>query len=519
MALSDGLRMELMLELSGLSWQEVLVVKACATTKDFEGVAKVLTSTQESIWGRDQRTFTPQSYGKSGKGYGGSKGSQSGNGSFKTAYNAYPDEEGYGEYEEYQEEYYEEDAPYVGLLGGIEEHIAEQHASHADNPPEASVRMLRCQFRGLTWSPFLTVTSILGHTWGTLWCCRVIRVLNAKVPFPKRKPKIEAKITFPKRKPKIGVKITLPKRKPKIGAKITFPKRKPKIGAKITVPKRKPKIGSKMRFPKQKPKIGAKITFPKWKPKSGAETLPKWKPKSGAEKTPQMEAQKWSRKNLPIPPQPSRFMICTDDDMFRGNPKEQTPKTESTDCNTSSSDESRMAKPVKADLSNDDSKHAETPLKGMIIKEETRDLLPVGLTARDPDGSNPFEIVLDSDPDVEVHEHGPIAIHPNERVTMGRTHRKAVLDGISNLNKHDTMIQSGLGLISNPSHDSKTVVFTSHPFVFLQESGQPLIDVIDVGVGASDLDPEFDPKDFCNLLDGYQNIVSLPLGTIALMIH
>ena len=42
MSLSDGLRMELMLELSGLSRQEVLVVKACAATKDFEGVAKVL---------------------------------------------------------------------------------------------------------------------------------------------------------------------------------------------------------------------------------------------------------------------------------------------------------------------------------------------------------------------------------------------------------------------------------------------------------------------------------------------
>ena len=162
---------------------------------------------------------------------------------------------------------------------------------------------------------------------------------------------------------------------------------------------------------------------------------------------------------------------------------------------------------MKADLSNDDSKHAETALNGTIIKEEPRDLLPVGLMARDPDGSNPFEIVLDSDTDVEVHEHGPIAIHPNERVTMGRKHHKAVLDGISNLNKHDMMIQSGLGLISNPSHDSKTVVFTSHPFVFLQESGQPLIDVIDGGVGASHLDPEFDPEDFCNLLDGYQNVV------------
>ena len=132
------------------------------------------------------------------------------------------------------------------------------------------------------------------------------------------------------------------------------------------------------------------------------------------------------------------------------------------------------------------------------------DLPPVGLMARDPDGSTPVEIVLDSDTDVEVHEHGPIAIHPNERVTMGRKHRKAVLGGISNSNRHDMMIQSGLGLISDPNHDSKTVVLTSRPFVFLQESGNPLIDVIDVGVGASH--PEFVPKDFCNLLDGYQNI-------------
>ena len=94
----------------------------------------------------------------------------------------------------------------------------------------------------------------------------------------------------------------------------------------------------------------------------------------------------------------------------------------------------------------------------------------------------------------------------NESPWVGK-HRKAVLDGISNLNKHDMMIQSGLGLISNSSHDSKTVVFTSHPFVFVQGSGHPSVDVIDVGVGASHLDPEFNPKDSCNLLDGYQNIV------------
>ena len=40
MVFSDSLRTELMLELSGLNRQEILVVKACADTKDFEGVGK-----------------------------------------------------------------------------------------------------------------------------------------------------------------------------------------------------------------------------------------------------------------------------------------------------------------------------------------------------------------------------------------------------------------------------------------------------------------------------------------------
>ena len=52
-ALSEGLRMELMLELSGLSRQEVLVVKACAATKDFEGVAKVLVDQYSGIHVRE----------------------------------------------------------------------------------------------------------------------------------------------------------------------------------------------------------------------------------------------------------------------------------------------------------------------------------------------------------------------------------------------------------------------------------------------------------------------------------
>ena len=117
--------------------------------------------------------------------------------------------------------------------------------------------------------------------------------------------------------------------------------------------------------------------------------------KNGAPKEPEICPPKQKsicrvERNPPTPPQPSRFMICTDDDVFRGNPKVQTPKTESTDYDTSSSDESSVAKPVKVELSN------EKP-QPESIKKESCDTSPVGLLARDPDGPNPYEIVLDSD--------------------------------------------------------------------------------------------------------------------------
>ena len=44
----------------------------------------------------------------------------------------------------------------------------------------------------------------------------------------------------------------------------------------------------------------------------------------------------------PAPPQPSRFMICTDDDMFR-DVRTLDPKMESQDETSSSSDESSIA--------------------------------------------------------------------------------------------------------------------------------------------------------------------------------
>ena len=101
-----------MLELSGLSRQEVLVGKACAATKDFEGVAQVLVDQYSGIHVREGskswvgRASTLQS-GKPGKGYGSPRGSYCGKGlgSYKTAHAAYPDwesmEEGAeGEFEE-----------------------------------------------------------------------------------------------------------------------------------------------------------------------------------------------------------------------------------------------------------------------------------------------------------------------------------------------------------------------------------------------------------------------------------
>ena len=207
-------------------------------------------------------------------------------------------------------------------------------------------------------------------------------------------------------------------------------------------------------------------------------------------------------------------MICTNDDMFKKDLKIQTPKIESTDYSTSSSDESPVAKLVKSEPSNEKPCHEKTPKNEVIIKNESSDVLPVGLMARDPDGPNMHEIVLDSDTDVEVHEHGPIAIQPNERVTMGRKHRKAVLDGIANLNKNDMMIQSGLGLISNSNRDSKIIVFTSHPFVFVQESGHPSMLVW----GPVILTPNLTPKILVICWRGIKTL-SLLLDTTTQMIH
>ena len=203
-------------------------------------------------------------------------------------------------------------------------------------------------------------------------------------------------------------------------------------------------------------------------------------------------------KKPPNPPPPSRFMISTDDDF--GNVKVVAPKTEPLEESTSSSEESSSSMSLKIEPSTDETSSTR-------VKSEPRCLSPVGLMARDPDGPNPGEVVIDSDTDVEVHEHGPIDIQPHERTTMGKRRRRMVLDGISQLNQHDKMIQLGFGLTSSSISGQKTVVFTSHPLVFLLESGDAVVDVLDVGVGASHLNSVGDPKDWCKLVEGYHNIV------------
>ena len=127
MVFSDSLRTELMLELSGLNRQEILVVKACADTKDFEGVGKVLIENYSGTHLREgSRSWTgrgnPQQLGKStGKGYG--RGKPSSKGSYsQAAYAAYPDdgEEHAESWDETANQSWEDDS-YVGMLGDIAE--------------------------------------------------------------------------------------------------------------------------------------------------------------------------------------------------------------------------------------------------------------------------------------------------------------------------------------------------------------------------------------------------------------
>ena len=153
MQLLDSLRMELMLELSVLSRQEGLVVRACATSKDFEGVAKVLVEQYGQIhlhegsrsWtGRVPTSTLPGT--SSGKGPGkGKYTSSSGKGLYpRSAYTAYPDGEDVDEqhWDEHwhDEQAWNEDDSYTGLLGGLGDEPQATERAMALNCPKDQVR-------------------------------------------------------------------------------------------------------------------------------------------------------------------------------------------------------------------------------------------------------------------------------------------------------------------------------------------------------------------------------------------
>ena len=146
MQLSDTLRMELMLELSGLSRQETLVVRACATTKNFEGVAAVLVDQYSGIhlretsksWMSRSAPVSPQK----GKGFGQGKEKPSGRGSYNRAYVSYPegDDQDWQEYGDDVHPYggydAQEEDSFVGMLGSGEPdeapEVEEEYVYHED---------------------------------------------------------------------------------------------------------------------------------------------------------------------------------------------------------------------------------------------------------------------------------------------------------------------------------------------------------------------------------------------------
>ena len=119
-SLSETMRVELLLEMSGISRQEILVTKPFAKGQTFEDIVKVLIQHHGTIhlkegsrsWtGSPAQPFKGPPKGK-GKSYGKSWNT-------RTAYVTYPET---WEDEEHDHHHWgEEPEDYVGLLGGIEE--------------------------------------------------------------------------------------------------------------------------------------------------------------------------------------------------------------------------------------------------------------------------------------------------------------------------------------------------------------------------------------------------------------
>ena len=153
---------------------------------------------------------------------------------------------------------------------------------------------------------------------------------------------------------------------------------------------------------------------------------------------------------------------------------------------------------------------------------ETSEYEPVAHMAWDLDRREQVEINLDDsnetdsevppDPNTQPSSSRvlPISLHvaPNERTTMGRKHRRAVLEGIDRLNHNDALVKSSIGLKDVPSTEPPTLVITSHPRLSQElQAADGVADVFDVGVGAENLNPDEDSKIWYDVLQDYKNII------------
>ena len=87
------------------------------------------------------------------------------------------------------------------------------------------------------------------------------------------------------------------------------------------------------------------------------------------------------------------------------------------------------------------------------------------------DGSDSYEYDYEYSPTgfmaVRFDSNVDLTVHPDERRTMSKKHRKMVLEGINNLNNHDRVMQSSLGMQPQVSNGTSGVaIITSHPTLF-----------------------------------------------------
>ena len=147
------------------------------------------------------------------------------------------------------------------------------------------------------------------------------------------------------------------------------------------------------------------------------------------------------------------------------------------------------------------------------VSSVPEDYEPVAHMAWNISGASSSEIVLDesneTDSDVQQHDPGvSLQVGPNERTTMSRKHRKAVLEGIDRLNHQDALVRSSFGLKDLSFPEPTTLVITSHPRLFQElQTHDHVADVFDVGVGAENVNQDEDPKVWYDILQNYKNII------------